>query len=83
MTLRDFAENVQAGPERLAEIEDRLATLDRLKRKYGPTLKEVTRFRGGERAAAGGGGESGCADGGAADAVRLRLRRDMRRRRGS
>ncbi len=43
-TLRDFAENVQAGPERLAEIEDRLATLERLKRKYGPTLKEVVAF---------------------------------------
>jgi DNA repair protein RecN (Recombination protein N) len=43
-TLRDFAENVQAGPERLAEIEDRLAALDRLKRKYGRTLAEVIAF---------------------------------------
>lgn len=41
---RDFAENVQAGPERLAEIEDRLAELDRLKRKYGKTLAEVIAF---------------------------------------
>jgi DNA repair protein RecN (Recombination protein N) len=41
---RDFAENVQAGPERLAEIEDRLAALDRLKRKYGRTLAEVIAF---------------------------------------
>jgi DNA repair protein RecN (Recombination protein N) len=41
---RDFAENVQAGPERLAEIEDRLAALDRLKRKYGKTLAEVIAF---------------------------------------
>lgn len=43
-TVRDFAENVQAGPERLAEIEDRLALLDRLKRKYGRTLAQVIAF---------------------------------------
>ena len=43
-TVRDFAENVHAGPERLAEIEDRLAALDRLKRKYGNTLAEVIAF---------------------------------------
>jgi DNA repair protein RecN (Recombination protein N) len=41
---RDFAERVQAGPERLGEIEDRLAELDRLKRKYGKTLAEVIAF---------------------------------------
>jgi DNA repair protein RecN (Recombination protein N) len=41
---RDFAENVQAGPDRLAEIEDRLAALDRLKRKYGKTLATVIAF---------------------------------------
>jgi DNA repair protein RecN (Recombination protein N) len=43
-TARDFAANVQAGPERLAEIEGRLALLDRLKRKYGKTLGEVVAF---------------------------------------
>ena len=48
-TLRDFSATVQAGPERLAEIEDRLAVLDRLKRKYGATLAEVRAF--GEEAA--------------------------------
>jgi DNA repair protein RecN (Recombination protein N) len=40
-TLRDYATGVQASPERLAELEDRLAVLDRLKRKYGPTLENV------------------------------------------
>ena len=40
-TLRDYAEGIEASPERLAEVEDRLAALDRLKRKYGPTLEEV------------------------------------------
>jgi len=33
-TLRDFAGDVTASPERLSEIEDRLAALERLKRKY-------------------------------------------------
>jgi DNA repair protein RecN (Recombination protein N) len=40
-TLRDYAEDIEASPDRLAEVEDRLAALDRLKRKYGPTLDEV------------------------------------------
>ncbi len=40
-TLRDYAEDVEASPDRLAEVEDRLAALDRLKRKYGPSLEEV------------------------------------------
>ncbi len=40
-TLRDYAHGIEASPERLAEVEDRLALLDRLKRKYGPTLSEV------------------------------------------
>ena len=48
-TVRDYAERIDASPERLAEIEDRLALLDRLKRKYGSTLAEVIAF--GEEAA--------------------------------
>src|SRR5205823_13674194 len=43
-SLRDYAESIQASPARLAEIEDRLALLDRLKRKYGPTLNEALAF---------------------------------------
>jgi DNA repair protein RecN (Recombination protein N) len=43
-SLRDYAEGIDASPERLAEIEDRLALLDRLKRKYGKTLAEVIAF---------------------------------------
>ena len=42
--VRDFAENINAAPGRLEEIEDRLAALDRLKRKYGQTLGEVIAF---------------------------------------
>jgi DNA repair protein RecN (Recombination protein N) len=52
--VRDFADKVHASPERLEEIEDRLAALDKLKRKYGgagaeSSLGEVIRF--GEEAA--------------------------------
>jgi DNA repair protein RecN (Recombination protein N) len=43
-TLRDYAGGIQASPERLAELEDRLALVDRLKRKYGPTLAEAIAF---------------------------------------
>jgi DNA repair protein RecN (Recombination protein N) len=43
-TLRDYAGGIQASPERLAEIEERLALLDRLKRKYGPTMAHVVIF---------------------------------------
>jgi DNA repair protein RecN (Recombination protein N) len=39
--LRDYANGIEASPERLVEVEDRLAALDRLKRKYGPTLPDV------------------------------------------
>ncbi len=40
-SLRDYAGGIEASPEHLAEVEDRLAALDRLKRKYGPTLDDV------------------------------------------
>ena len=43
-TLRAFASEITASPERLEEIEDRLAALQRLKRKYGSTLAEVIAF---------------------------------------
>jgi DNA repair protein RecN (Recombination protein N) len=40
-TVRDYASRIQASPDRLAELEDRLEALNRLKRKYGPTLAQV------------------------------------------
>jgi len=40
-TLRQYAEGIDSSPGRLAEVEDRLALLDRLKRKYSPSLEEV------------------------------------------
>ncbi len=43
-TCRDYAETIQSSPDKLEEIEDRLAALDRLKRKYGATLTEVIAY---------------------------------------
>jgi DNA repair protein RecN (Recombination protein N) len=43
-TVRDYAGGIHASPEHLAEVEDRLAAIDRLKRKYGGTLAGVTAF---------------------------------------
>ena len=43
-TLRDYAGGIHASPERLAELEERLAALDRLKRKYGPALEQVIAY---------------------------------------
>jgi DNA repair protein RecN (Recombination protein N) len=43
-TVRDYAGGIHASPERLAELEERLAALDRLKRKYGPALEQVIAF---------------------------------------
>lgn len=39
--LRRYADGVDAAPERLQQVEDRLVLLERLKRKYGPTLQDV------------------------------------------
>ena len=40
-TLRHYADHIDASPGRLAEVEERLAVLDRLRRKYGPRLEDV------------------------------------------
>lgn len=44
--LRSYAADIDASPARLQEIEDRLAALERLKKKHGPTLDEVIAERG-------------------------------------
>ena len=44
-TLRDFADGIDASPGRLQLVEDRLALLERLKRKHGGTLEEAIAYR--------------------------------------
>ncbi len=39
--LRSYASAIDSSPARLQEVEDRLAQLERLKRKHGPTLADV------------------------------------------
>ena len=39
--LRRYADNIEASPARLQQVEDRLALLERLKRKHGPALADV------------------------------------------
>jgi DNA repair protein RecN (Recombination protein N) len=39
--LRSYSSNIDASPARLQDIEDRLAVLERLKRKHGPALADV------------------------------------------
>jgi DNA repair protein RecN (Recombination protein N) len=39
--LRRYADGIEASPARLQQVEDRLALLERLKRKHGPTLADV------------------------------------------
>ncbi len=41
MFLRRYADRIESSPARLQQTEERLALLERLKRKYGPTLADV------------------------------------------
>ncbi len=43
-TLRDYAGGIQASPEYLAEVEDRLAAISALKRKYGSSVADIIAF---------------------------------------
>lgn len=43
--LRGYLGSLRADPARLEEVEDRLAHLERLKRKYGPRLEDVLAFQ--------------------------------------
>jgi DNA repair protein RecN (Recombination protein N) len=43
--LRDYGRGIDASPARLEQVEDRLAQIERLERKYGPTLADVLRKR--------------------------------------
>ena len=44
LSLRDYLSRLEADPGRLEEIESRLATLDKLKRKYGAGLEQVVAY---------------------------------------
>jgi DNA repair protein RecN (Recombination protein N) len=43
--LRDYLGKLEANPHRLEEVADRLALIERLKRKYGETIEEMLVYR--------------------------------------
>jgi DNA repair protein RecN (Recombination protein N) len=43
--LRDYVGRLEADPDRLEEVELRLAAIDKLKRKYGASVAEILAFR--------------------------------------
>ena len=45
LAFRDYSRRVEVNPARIDEIENRLEEVDRLKRKYGSTVKEVLAFK--------------------------------------
>lgn len=63
--LRSYSAGIDGSPEQLAEVESRLALLERLKKKYGPQLQDVLDHR--RRIAA----ELDALDGQAAEVERL------------
>ena len=44
-TITDRLQRVEADPELLAQLEERLALVQKLKRKYGPSLEEIAACR--------------------------------------
>lgn len=44
-SLRDYGEHMDVDPARLQELEDRLALIARLKRKYGNTIEDILKHR--------------------------------------
>jgi len=43
-SLRNYREQVEYNPQRLQEVEERLALVRRLERKYGPTIPDVLAY---------------------------------------
>jgi len=39
--LRDFRDNIVDDPARLEQVEERIQTINRLKRKYGPSIRDI------------------------------------------
>ncbi len=44
LSLREYSSRIEANPKRLEWVEGRLADIQRLKRKYGNTVREILAF---------------------------------------
>jgi DNA repair protein RecN (Recombination protein N) len=47
LALRDYAAHIEADPDRLQAVDDRIDLLNRLKRKYAPTVAEILAYKAG------------------------------------
>lgn len=45
LSLRDYAGHIDADPERLSQIDDRLDLIGRLKKKYGASVAEILAYK--------------------------------------
>ena len=45
LVLRDYAQKTEFDPARFEAVELRLAELNKLKKKYGPTIEEILQYR--------------------------------------
>lgn len=45
--LRDYMEGIEFDPQKLELIEDRIHLIERLKRKYGPTIEDILKYQTG------------------------------------
>ncbi len=45
LALRDYEKTIHMDPHRLEELEERLELLNSLKRKYGPNLEDVLKYK--------------------------------------
>ncbi|MFQ5740824.1 MAG: DNA repair protein RecN [Acidobacteriota bacterium] len=45
LELRDYAQSIEFNPGRLDAVEDRLAQIQKAKRKYGETLEQIFQYR--------------------------------------
>jgi DNA repair protein RecN (Recombination protein N) len=45
LALRDYAARIEADPQRLQVLDDRLDLIYRLKKKYAPTIKEIIAYK--------------------------------------
>ncbi|MBI3813815.1 MAG: DNA repair protein RecN [Nitrospinae bacterium] len=45
LNIRDYMEKIEFNPDRLSGIDDRLAEISSLKRKYGSTIEDILKYR--------------------------------------
>lgn len=44
LSMRDYVQRIEISPARLAQVESRMAEIEKLRRKYGSTVNEILKF---------------------------------------